>query len=72
MKKQLLYALVGLAIGFAMPTFAQEQTTVDPEVRQQIEAAYMKFAEAFNKHDAAAYLEDPHGNAIPYVYRPRA
>jgi ketosteroid isomerase-like protein len=62
MKKQLLYALVGLAIGFAMPTFAQEQNTVDPEVRQQIEAAYMKFAEAFNKHDAAAiaalYTED--------------
>ena len=54
MKKQLLYALVGLAIGFAMPTFAQEQNTVDPEVRQQIETAYMKFAEAFNKHDAAA------------------
>jgi len=25
-----------------------------PEVRQQIEAAQMKFVEAFNKHDAAA------------------
>jgi ketosteroid isomerase-like protein len=37
-----------------MPALAQEQNTVDPEVRQQIEAAYMKFAEAFNKHDAAA------------------
>jgi ketosteroid isomerase-like protein len=62
MKKQLLYALVGLTIGFAMPTFAQEQNTVGPEMRQQIEAAYMNFAEAFNKHDAAAiaalYTED--------------
>jgi hypothetical protein len=38
MKKRLLYALIGLAIGFAVPTFAQEQNTVDPEVRQQIEA----------------------------------
>ena len=37
-----------------MPTFAQEQNTVDPEVRQQIEAVLMKLGEAYNKHDAAA------------------
>jgi ketosteroid isomerase-like protein len=37
-----------------VPALAQEQNTVDPEVRQQIEAAVMKFDEAFNKHDAAA------------------
>jgi uncharacterized protein (TIGR02246 family) len=64
MKKRLLYALVGLAIGFAVPTFAQEQNTVDPEVRQQIEALLMKFGEAFNKHDPAAIAALYTQNAI--------
>jgi uncharacterized protein (TIGR02246 family) len=54
MKMHSVIALVGLAISFALPTFAQEQNTVDPEVRQQIEAAHTKFVEAFNQHDAAA------------------
>jgi uncharacterized protein (TIGR02246 family) len=43
-----------LAIGLAVPVLAQEQNTVDPEVRQQIEATLMKFDEAFKKRDAAA------------------
>src|ERR1700738_1285046 len=54
MKMRLLPALVGLAIGFVVPALAQEQNTVDPEVRQQIEAALTKFDEAYNKNDAAA------------------
>src|SRR5262245_9787975 len=54
MKTPLLVTLVGLAISFALPIFAQKQNTVDPEVRQQIEAVYMKFVEAQNKGDAAA------------------
>ena len=54
MKLHVLLTLAGLAISFAVPTFAQEQNTVDPEVRQQIEALLMKFGEAFNKHDPAA------------------
>src|SRR6201993_2586048 len=54
MKIRLIVALVGLAISFALPTLAQEQNTVDPEVRQQIEAVHMKFVEAQNKGDAAA------------------
>jgi hypothetical protein len=53
MKKRLVVPLVGLAFSFALPTFAQEKDTVDPEVRQQIEAVLMKFDEAYNKHDAA-------------------
>jgi hypothetical protein len=32
MKIRLLLALVGLAIGFALPTFAQEKNAVAPEV----------------------------------------
>jgi uncharacterized protein (TIGR02246 family) len=54
MKIRLLGALVGLAIGFTVPAFAQEKDTVDPEVRQQIEAAQKKVDEAYNNHDAAA------------------
>jgi hypothetical protein len=51
MKIPFLITLVGLAISFALQTLAQEQNTVDPEVRQQIEALLIKFGEAFNKHD---------------------
>jgi hypothetical protein len=54
MKIRLVVALVGLAISFAVPTFAQEENTVDPEVRQQIEATYNKRIDALNKQDAAA------------------
>ena len=62
MKIRLLLALAVLAIGFTVPTFAQQQSAVDPEVRQQIEALLVKGDEAYNKHDAAAlaagYTED--------------
>jgi ketosteroid isomerase-like protein len=54
MKMRLLLTLAGLAFSFALPTFAQEENTVDPEVRQQIKAVLVKYDEAFNKHDAAA------------------
>jgi len=64
MKIRFLLALVGLAIGFALPTFAQEQNTVDPEVRQEIEAVLMKFGDAFNKRDAAAIAALNTQNAI--------
>jgi hypothetical protein len=37
MKTRSVVALVGMAISFAVPTFAQEQNAVDQEVRQQIE-----------------------------------
>jgi uncharacterized protein (TIGR02246 family) len=62
MKIRLLLARVGLAISFALPTFAQERNTVDPEVRQQIETLFTKFGEAFNKRDpdamAALYTQE--------------
>ena len=47
-------ALIGLAISFALPTYAQDQNAVDPKTRQEIEAVGMQYGEAFNKHDAAA------------------
>jgi uncharacterized protein (TIGR02246 family) len=34
--------------------FAQDQSTVGPEVRQQIEALDREYEEAFNKNDAEA------------------
>jgi uncharacterized protein (TIGR02246 family) len=54
MKMRLLLSLAGFAIGFVVPAVAQEQNTVDPEVRQRIEAVLMKYEDAYNKNDAAA------------------
>jgi ketosteroid isomerase-like protein len=54
MKTRLLLTVIALAISFALPTFAQEQKTVDPKVRQEIEAIEAAFQEAHNNRDAAA------------------
>jgi len=51
---RLLLILAGSAIGFAVPLLAQEQNTVSPEVRQQIEEVLAKYEDAYNKRDAAA------------------
>jgi ketosteroid isomerase-like protein len=64
MKLSLLSVLARLAIGFAVPAFAQEQNTVDPEVRQQIEALIAKQDEAFNKKDAAGCTAEYTQDAI--------
>jgi hypothetical protein len=62
MKIRLVVPLVGLAINFAVPTFAQEKETVDPQIAEQIRALSIKYDDAFNKNDAAAlatlYTED--------------
>ena len=54
MKIRLLGALVGLAISFALPTFAQQNKTVDPQIIEQIIAVGKKYDEAENNNDAAA------------------
>lgn len=54
MKRCLLLAIAGLAMGFALSAFAQEQKAVDPEVRQRIEVVMMKFVEAYNNRDVAS------------------
>jgi hypothetical protein len=64
MKVRLLPTLAGLAISFAVPALAQEQNTVDSEVRQQIEASIMKADEAFNRSDAAGFAADYTQDAI--------
>jgi uncharacterized protein (TIGR02246 family) len=52
-----------LAIGFALPTFAQQKETVDPQLIQKLyDTLSKKWNEAYNNHDAAAiiavYAED--------------
>jgi len=54
MKTRLLGALVGLAISFAVPTFAQQKETVDPQLIEKVNAVGKKFDEAMNNNDAAA------------------
>ena len=66
MKIRLIVALVGLAISFAVPTFAQQKDTADPRIVQQRDLLGVpdalevfgelsqKLDEAYNKNDAAA------------------
>ena len=54
MKRRLAFALVGLAISFASPTLAQENDTVDPGTRQELEAVDTKLDQAIDKNDAVA------------------
>ena len=51
---RLVVALVGLAISFALPTFAQQNETVDPQIIEQVSALGKKWDEADNNNDAAA------------------
>jgi len=57
-----LLALVGLAISFALPTFAQQTNAPDSQLRDQLVAFDKKFDEAFNNNDAvgvaALFTED--------------
>ena len=54
MKIRSVVALVGLAISFAVPAFAQQKDAVDSQIRQQLDALGEKYDEAFNNGDAAA------------------
>ncbi len=54
MKIRLLLALVGSAISFAWPTFAQQTNTPDPQLRQALDDLFKRETEAYNNNDAAA------------------
>jgi hypothetical protein len=54
MKVRSLLALVGLAIGFVVPTLAQQKDTDDPQIVEQLNALRDKSNEAFENGDAAA------------------
>src|SRR5271157_4127105 len=76
MKIPLAVALVGFAISFALPIFAQEKAATPaapnpfqpipagPSLVQQLEAINEQFDEAFNKHDATAVAAFYTANAI--------
>jgi uncharacterized protein (TIGR02246 family) len=57
-----LHALLGLAISFAVATFAQQKGTVDEEIAQQVRALASNYDAAFNRQDAVTvaglYVED--------------
>src|SRR6516164_1662010 len=54
MKKCLVVPLVGLAISFALPTYAQQKDLADPQTTQKILALIEALNEAQNNNDAAA------------------
>jgi ketosteroid isomerase-like protein len=55
MKIRFLLGLVGLAISFALPTFAQQKEPTPSDENRQVSAALIKQSEdAWNKNDAAA------------------
>ena len=60
----LLVTLVGLAISFALLTFAQEKDLADLQATQKILALREAFDEAYNKHDAAAVAAFYTHNAV--------
>ena len=54
MKPCLIGALAGLAISFAMPTYAQQKDVADPQTTQKMLADSKAWDEAINNNDAAA------------------
>jgi len=54
MKIRLAVALVGMAISFPLPTFAQQTNTPDPQLRQALDDLFKRETEAYNNNDAAA------------------
>ena len=54
MKRRFVVPLVVLAIGFALPTYAQQKDLADPQTTQKILASFKGVDEAHNNNDAAA------------------
>ena len=54
MKTRLLFALVGLALSFALPTYAQQTNTPDPKLRERLISRFKALTDALDKNDAAA------------------
>jgi ketosteroid isomerase-like protein len=54
MKKCLVVSLAGLAISFALPTYAQQKDLADPQTTQKILAVVKTLDQGSNNRDAAA------------------
>ena len=55
MKICLLLGLVALGISFALPSFAEQTSPPDPQLREQFVAFLKKFDEVWNSNDQAAW-----------------
>jgi ketosteroid isomerase-like protein len=64
MKIPLVLALLGLAISFAFPTFAQQTSAPDPQLREKLVAAKKKHTNALDKNDAASIASNFTENGI--------
>ena len=64
MKKRLVVPLVGLAISFALPTYAQQKDMADPQTTQKLLAGIGAALEAHNNYDAAALAAGYARNAV--------
>jgi uncharacterized protein (TIGR02246 family) len=68
MKNRSLISLVGLAMSFALPTFAQERETVDPQLIQKLYDTLSKeWNDARNNHDASAIAALYTENAVDVI-----
>ena len=54
MKTRLVVPLVGLAIGFALPKWAEQKDLADPRTTQKILAILKAYTEGMNNNDGAA------------------
>jgi ketosteroid isomerase-like protein len=54
MKIRLLGVLVGLVISFALPSYAQQTNTPDPQLRERLITRIRAHTDALDKNDAAA------------------
>ena len=52
MKIASVVALVGLAVSLALPTFAQQKETVDPQIIEQLNALGKKLLDSMNNNRA--------------------
>jgi ketosteroid isomerase-like protein len=64
MKTRSVIIFVVLAITFALPTFAQQTNTPDPQLREKLIAAIKKHTDALDKNDAAAVAANFTENGI--------
>src|SRR3984893_1984997 len=54
MKIRFLLTLVGLAISYGLRAFAQQASTLDPQLREKLIAVIKKHTDALDKNDAVA------------------
>jgi ketosteroid isomerase-like protein len=64
MNTRSVVALLGLAICFALPAFAQQANTPDPQLRQKLVDAIKRHTDALDKNDAAAVAANFTENGI--------